>query len=281
MTPKQFQKIIWDYYRNHARDFPWRRTTIPYRIAVSEIMLQQTQAQRVIPKYQNFIKQFPTWQVLAAAPLREVLLAWQGLGYNRRGKALHELANIICSDYKNKLPANPQILKTLPGIGPATAASICAFAFNQPTVFIETNIRSVFIHFFFKDQDNISDKAIQPLVVKTLDQQNPRQWYFALMDYGVMLKRTFKNPSRKSLHHTSQTPFQGSHRQIRGRILKQLTQSPVALTMEQLVNKSETNLKRLLPAIDELLKEGYLQKNRSGKITIRETIGRPYKAPQR
>lgn len=225
LTPlgiEKFQAVIKAYYKENKRAFPWRETYDPYHIVVSEIMLQQTQADRVVQKYLNFIASFPNIEALATAPLKSVLSAWIGLGYNRRALSLQLIAQQIMNDFGSIVPNDPNILVTFKGIGPNTAGSICAFAFNRPTVFIETNIRSVFIHLFFKDKEVVLDSEIMPLVDQTNDTQNPREWYYALMDYGVMLKRRFKNPSRKSKHHTKQSKFEGSDRQIRGRILKLL-----------------------------------------------------------
>ena len=219
-----FRQVIYSHYEEHGRTFPWRKTRNPYYILVSEVMLQQTQVDRVTEKYQQFIKSFPDISALARAPLKKVLKVWQGLGYNRRALALKKIAQIVTKQYNGKIPRTVAELIALPGIGPATASEILAFAFNRPTVFIETNIRSVFIHFFFPDRENVSDSEILPLVEKTLDRSHPRKWYYALMDYGVTLKKNHANPSRKSAHYNKQSPFNGSNRQVRGKILRFLTQ---------------------------------------------------------
>lgn len=185
-------------------------------------MLQQTQAPRVVTKYNEFITLFPDLQSLAKAPLRKILRAWQGLGYNRRALNLQRSAQIILNDYKGVFPKDRKALETLPGVGPATAGDIMAFAWNKPEIVIETNIRSVFIHCFFNDQKDIDDKEILPLIAKTLDKKNPRHWYYALMDYGAMLKKTIPNPSRRSKHYATQSPFKGSNRELRSHILKYL-----------------------------------------------------------
>lgn len=222
-----FRNFIWEFYRVQGRTFPWRNVDDPYKVVVSEIMLQQTQTYRVESKYERFIAAFPTWDFLAQASLRDVLTLWQGLGYNRRGMALHKIAQKVMQEYNGTLPHNPQTLEAFPGIGKATAGSICAFAFNAPTVFIETNIRAVFIHTFFKNKSEVHDKELFPLVEQTLDLRNPREWYYALMDYGVHLKKLHKNPSQKSAHHTKQSKFEGSDRQIRGAVLRILTEKPL------------------------------------------------------
>lgn len=229
LTPsdiKRFRKTIYQHYEKHGRNLPWRRTANPYRILVSEIMLQQTQVERVLGKYREFLKAFPDFQTLNKAPLSAVLSAWQGMGYNRRSIALKEIAKRVTKDFKGALPDSVDVLTTFSGIGYATASAICAFAFKQPAVFIETNIRRVFIHFFFHDRDNIRDADILPLVEKTLDRRNPRAWYYALMDYGVMLKWRVPNPNKRSAHYQKHAPFVGSNRQMRGKILKSLLERP-------------------------------------------------------
>jgi A/G-specific adenine glycosylase len=223
-TIAHFKSLIWDFYRTQGRQFPWRNDADPYAVVISEIMLQQTQTYRVEPKYRAFLAALPTIQDLAQADLRTVLTLWQGLGYNRRGKFLHEMAREIVHKHAGIIPDAPELLVQLPGIGKATAGSICAFAFNKPTVFIETNIRTVFIYHFFTGRNDIHDKEIMPLVAATVDQENPREWYYALMDYGVHLKKSLPNPSRSSKHHVIQSKFEGSDRQIRGAILRHLTQ---------------------------------------------------------
>lgn len=249
-----FINKIWNYYAAHKRDFPWRNNHSAYSIMVSEIMLQQTQTERVLNKYREFLSKFPSFEVLAQASLKDVLASWQGLGYNRRGLALHTTAQIIASEFHGIVPQDPSILVTFPGIGKATAASICAFAFNMPTIFIETNIRTVFIHEFFINQGEIKDSQLLPLVEATVDNKNPREWYYALMDYGVMLKKTIPNPSRKSAHHARQSKFEGSDRQIRGMIIKILTQQSHA-SFEELCALIPRESQRITKALQELLHE--------------------------
>jgi A/G-specific adenine glycosylase len=217
-----FQQQIKRYYKENKRGMPWRETVDPYCIIVSEFMLQQTQVERVLLKYGPFITRFPDFQTLSRTGLNDVLAAWQGLGYNRRAINLKETAEEIISRYSGKISESIEELIQLPGIGKATAGAVLAFAFNKPSVFIETNIRRVFIHFFFHDKKDIQDKEIMPVVEKTIDHENPRQWYYALMDYGAMLKKQGSNPNRKSAHYSRQAPFEGSNRQARGAILRHL-----------------------------------------------------------
>ncbi|MFX1258294.1 MAG: A/G-specific adenine glycosylase, partial [Promethearchaeota archaeon] len=186
-----FRDIIYSYYKQYGRDFPFRKKITPYYVLISEIMLQQTQTTTVSKKFLNFIKIFSDFESLAKAPLKELLKAWQGLGYNRRALALKKIAQTIVHKYNGKLPDKIGILEGFPQIGKATASSIVTFAFNKPEIFIETNIRRVYIYFFFPQRNNIADKEILPIVEKTIDLSSPRKWYYALMDYGVMLKKYY------------------------------------------------------------------------------------------
>ena len=254
---RRFQNTIYQHYQEHGRSLPWRKTRNPYHILVSEVMLQQTQVDRVIDKYQEFITTFPDVQTLAKSPLKKILKVWQGLGYNRRALALKRIAEIVCERHDGVVPSHLDALERLPGIGKTTASEIVSFAFNQPAVFIETNIRSVFIHFFFSHRNDVSDAEMLPLVEKTLDTTQARRWYYALMDYGVALKKKYRNPSRRSLHYRKQSPFDGSNRQIRGMILKILTaqrqSSEEALV--RALKKPAVQVKRNLSA---LKKEGFI-----------------------
>ena len=252
-----FVDTVWAYYKHHKRCFAWRETWDPYKVVVSEIMLQQTQTQRVAEKYEQFIKRFPTFCALASAKQQDVLVEWVGLGYNRRALALQWIAQTIVRDYSGVLPDDPKILETFKGLGPATAASITAFAFNKPTVFIETNIRSVFLHVFFHEQFDISDKQLLPLVAQTVDQNNAREWYYALMDCGVLLKKLYPNPSHKSKHHTRQSTFVGSNRQVRGAIVRYITQHG-AVTREVVAQFFPAKKAHLSTIIEGLIKDGFI-----------------------
>jgi len=249
-----FQHSIWNFYALHKRDFAWRHVSDPYQVVVSEIMLQQTQTYRVQPKFDQFIDIFPTFTALAESSLAQVLTVWQGLGYNRRAKFLHQLAQMVVREYGGVVPSEPALLQTLPGIGKATASSIVAFAFNKPTVFIETNIRAVFIHSFFHDCQAVHDNELLPLVAATVDQCNPREWYYALMDYGVYLKKMNPNPSRNSKHHVVQSKFEGSDRQIRGMIVRTILERG-ALEKEHLIAVLDKDPYRVRTIIDQLCQE--------------------------
>jgi len=269
---QRFRRHIYRFFQDQGRQLPWRATADPYRILVSEIMLQQTQVERVALKYAPFIAAFPDFPALARAPLREIMARWQGLGYNRRALALKRIARRVVAEFQGRLPASVETLRTFPGIGPATAGALAAFAFNQPAVFIETNIRRVFLHCFFADQTGIRDRQILPLVELTLDRERPRSWYYALMDYGAMLKGAGPNPNRRSAHYQRQAPFAGSDRQIRGLILKTVLATP-GLGIEELVKAVGKSPGRTIGLIDTLIKEGFLEAAGPGLCIAAEAAG--------
>ena len=252
-----FQQTMLAYYAAHGRSFPWRTTNDPYSILVSEFMLQQTQTERVVEKYNRWLEVFPTVQDLAAASLVQVLEQWVGLGYNRRARFLHQCAQTIVNRYGGVVPDTPETLATLSGIGPYTAAAISTFAYNKPNAFIETNIRAVFIFFFFKDRVDIRDKEIFPHIEASLYTENPRLWYYALMDYGAELKKKTVNPNRKSRHYTKQSKFEGSVRQARGAVIRTLTERK---TQEYRALYANTQMEKLLfdKALEGLIREGFV-----------------------
>jgi A/G-specific adenine glycosylase len=256
-TIRQFRALIYTYYRDNKRFFAWRDCDNAYHVVVSELMLQQTQTDRVKAKYCAFITAFPTVACLAQASLKEVITLWQGLGYNRRALALHAFAQTVERQFNGVIPSLPEILENFKGIGFATAGSICAFAFNQPTVFIETNIRTVFIYCFFRNQLAVTDTMLMPLIEQTLDKHNARQWYYALMDYGVHIKKNYKHINHKSAHYSVQSKFEGSTRQIRGRILKQLVHDN-ALTFKELCISIPTCPKKIQIQLDKLIGEEFI-----------------------
>ncbi len=265
-TVSLFQKKIWDFYKNQGRSFAWRNVSDPYRVLISELMLQQTQTHRVIHKFEEWMQAFPTFAALAQATLHEVLLVWQGLGYNRRGKYLHEISKKVVVEFDGTLPVDQEVLMTFPGIGQATAASISAFAFNTPTVFIETNIRTVFLYTFFQKKDRVHDREILPLVAQTVDRFNPREWYYALMDYGVMLKRELKISNRSSAHYAKQSRFEGSDRQIRGQIIRLLTRRGM-IRFDDLIDLLACDNRKAQRIIANLSNEGLIGFN-NGDVSI-------------
>lgn len=260
MKTTEFQELLWQKAHELYRDMPWRRDTQPYYVLVSEIMLQQTQVERVIPKFEAFIAAFPDVASLANASLAEVLRLWSGLGYNRRAKFLHEAARHIMSDFNGAFPTTVADLVSLPGVGVNTAGAIMAYSFNQPVVFIETNVRTVYFHHFFDDAALVSDKELRRLVEGTLDTEHPREWYWALMDYGSYLKRQGAGRIDKSRHYKKQSPLKGSVREVRGAILKALAMS----------NRTEAELRDTLMA-DDRFEPALTGLRRDGLVT--ETNG--------
>ncbi|MDR0513921.1 MAG: adenine glycosylase [Coriobacteriaceae bacterium] len=223
---ESFIARVWESGRRYHRDLPWRDIDDPYAVLVSEVMLQQTQVSRVMGYWAPFLAAFPTLDALAAADAAVVLERWQGLGYNRRALSLKRTAETCSREQGGVLPTSYEGLLALPGIGSATAAGVCAFAYRKPSVYLETNVRAVFIHEFFPEAAQVSDKQIHPLVESTCSQQDPRGWYYALLDYGAFLKQQAANPSRRSVHYTRQSPFQGSRRQKRALLLRQVLAHP-------------------------------------------------------
>ncbi len=269
MDTQKFQKFIRSWYFHHGRHtLPWRLTRDPYHILVSELMLQQTQVERVIPKYLAFIEKFPSTKVLAAAPLSEVLIMWQGLGYNRRAKYALQCAKAVEETYAGHFPQTEQELLELPGIGPYTASAICAFAYDQPVVLIETNVRTIYLYHFFPLQESITDTELLAHIQETVDEENPREWYWALMDYGSYLKKILPNQNRRSKQYTKQSKFTGSLRQVRGEIIRLLTQENRQHTSE-LIEKLRSNPEHFKSALDQLLDEKLVVQD-SGYISLAE-----------
>lgn len=256
---KTFQDTVWGYYKTHKRSFPWRNTKNPYNILVSEVMLQQTQVTRVKGYYSTFLKEFPTPKDLARAPLSKVLTKWKGLGYNRRAVNLQKACKEVVEKYKGSFPKNYNELIPLPGIGQSTAGAVMNFSYNIPTPFIETNIRSVYLHFFFKNKTKITDKEIIKLVEKTQDTTNPREWYYALYDYGTMLKTTFGNQNTKSKHYKKQSVFKGSNRELRANMLFYILNKK-KVSIEELILEFKKDKSAILANLGAFEKEGVLQK---------------------
>jgi A/G-specific adenine glycosylase len=260
-----FQDTVWNHYQQSGRhDLPWRKPEAdgsfdPYKILVSELMLQQTQVPRVIPKFEAFTAAYPSFEALAVAPLSDVLKQWSGLGYNRRAKFLSQTAQLVTNQFAGKLPSSHTELISLPGIGHNTAGAIRAYAFNEPVVFVETNIRTVFIHHFFPGEEKVHDNALLPLIEASNPADQTRSWYWALMDYGTHLKQTVGNVSKSSSSYVKQSAFKGSRRQIRGQVLRLLAEGPYSL--QQLSGKVTDA--RLASVLDDLEREGFIERDGS------------------
>jgi len=252
-----FRRAVWEHYRKHGRhDLPWRQTKDPYKILVSEVMLQQTRVPRVLEKYKSFLKKFPTVNKLARAPFSEVLKEWSGLGYNRRAKYLHEAAKKLSA--KKKLSGAD--FESLPGVGPYTENAVRVFAFNESHVLIETNIRTAIIHSFFKRNNIIHDRVLKRYAEKVAQGLNPREWHWALMDYGAHLKRSGVRNNHKSAHYTKQSKFEGSLRQRRGGILRLLQIGPLSdIQIPPRLNLGGSK-ERVDEALKGLSKDGLIKK---------------------
>ena len=222
LTPEESALVakVWREGKRLYRDLPWRNTRDAYAIMLSEIMLQQTQVSRVEKYWERFLALFPTLDALASAETSLVLEMWQGLGYNRRALALKRCAEVCSQQYGGQLPRSTEELLALPGIGPATAGGIRAFAYGEPGLYLETNVRTVFLHELFPGQSDVPEKLIAPHVERTCSADDPRGWYYALLDYGSYLKSVLPNPSRRSKHHSKQSKFEGSRRQKRAELVR-------------------------------------------------------------
>jgi A/G-specific adenine glycosylase len=259
MKQDEFIASVWEYYNKNRRSFEWRELPTSYNVLLSEFMLQQTQTARVVTKFAEFKEAYPTIIDLANTTWEDLLSHWVGLGYNRRARNLHRTAQAIRDDFDGEVPKDKQELLSLPGIGDYTSSAIRAFAFNIADPFIETNIRTVYLHHFFRDQLDIHDKDILDLVDQTMDRSNPREWYWALMDYGVHIKQTYGNPNSRSKHYSKQSKFKGSTRELRSYILKSILGNK-SVSHEELHKAFEYD-KRAPQLIEAMVKEGMINYN--------------------
>lgn len=265
-----FAKLVLTFYHAHGRHtLPWRVfpksvsvSVRAYRVLVSEVMLQQTQVERVIPYYERFIKTYPNPQRLAKAPLKDVLILWQGLGYNRRARMLHEAGKSVVEKCKGVMPVTYEELRTLPGVGDYTASAVMAFAYNKEAVLIETNIRTAITHHFFPKKEAVPDSSVREVLELLMPSWDYCNWYSALMDYGAHLKASGIRINAKSTHYTKQKPFKGSMRELRGGILKELlAQSRTRESLVMLFGKERKDASII--ALDALCSEGLVIKKRN------------------
>jgi A/G-specific adenine glycosylase len=258
----KFRRLVWKHYKEQGRHaLPWRNlpaqagTKDPYKILVSEVMLQQTQVDRVIPFYNAFLKRFPNLKALAKAPLADVLRAWQGLGYNRRARMLQSAVKETVRGF----PKTREGLEELSGVGPYTARAISVFAYGSDEVVIETNIRTAIIHHFFPKKKKVTDGEIEKILAQALPKGKSREWYSALMDYGAHLKRSGVSHNARTKIYTKQSVFKGSLREARGAILRALAQKPQTSKMlaNLLGDSRKAQLKQALSALEV---EGLVEK---------------------
>lgn len=261
-----FQKLVLAFFRKHGRDFPWRRTCDPYEILVSEVMLQQTQTDRVIPKYEAFLKEFPTVQALSKATVAEVVRMWMGLGYYRRALNLHKAAQVVCAEHDGVFPETVDGLRELPGVGAYTAAAVAAFAFGAPAPMIETNIRTVYLSVFFPRRRSVADKEILQVIEETLYRRDARRWFYALMDLGVEMKRSSKGANKRSRHYVKQSKFNGSQRQVRAAVLRSISETPQKSA--EIVAALPFSSERIERALVDLEREGFVVQNKRGSFSV-------------
>lgn len=257
---RRFRTVVYKNGGRFRREFPWRRSYDPYRVLVSEVMLQQTQADRVAVKFPAFVKRFPSIRALDRASLADVVAAWHGLGYNRRALNLKRAAREVVTRYRGRIPDDPALLRKIPGIGAYTAAAVSVFAYRKPCCMMETNIRSVLLHHFFPRSVRVADKKLIPVLTAALDRRNPRRWYEALMDYGTVLKKQAKNPSKRSAHYRTQSGFAGSNRELRGIVIGLLIRRR-RLTIADFGRLSKRPVVRIAKAVRELSREGLVTWN--------------------
>jgi len=262
------RSIVWRHYRSHGRhDLSWRRTTDPYRVLVSEIMLQQTQVARVLPKYDAFVARFPDVRALAEASLRDVLVLWSGLGYNRRARMLHETARVLVQHHDGVFPASPEELQLLPGIGPYTAGAVCVFAHNAPVPLIETNVRTVLFHHLLTVEDRVSDALLLPVARALCPRGRAREWHWALMDYGAHLKAQGVRMNHHSAHYSKQSRFEGSDREVRGAIVRVLARQE-SISERGLLVRIEATSNRVRAQLKALHDEGIVERRSGGMYSL-------------
>lgn len=274
-TPQQLAAMIDNVLASREelyRDFAWRRTIDPYEVLVSEVMLQQTQTQRVVRFFEKWIEKFPTFDALASASQVDVLEAWQGLGYNRRCLALYRCAQEVSETHHGVCPSTEEELVALPGIGPATAAGVLAFAFNQPSTYLETNVRTVMLHELWPNEEGVSDKAVHAAVEAASREVarrgvDARLWNYALLDYGAWLKKVFPNPSRRSKHHTKQSTYEGSRRQKRAALLREIIGNPGG-SDEQYARLCAFDAEVTRDVLNSLAEEGFITREADGTYQI-------------
>lgn len=258
-----FNTAVWSHYASEGRTFPWRFEKDPYKVLVSEIMLQQTGVERVQTYYAKFLTEYPDFASLAAANTKKLLSLWQGLGYNRRALNLMRAAQMVVERYGAKLPQTPQDLLLLPGVGPGTAGAVLAYAFNTPHPFVETNIRKAVISYFFPRSKAVRDERIVEIVALAIDKENPREWYYAVVDYGLKMRKSGKVRNAQSAHYKKQSEFEGSNRQLRAHLLR-LALAKKKITADTAARATGKDRVDVMRNLEALAAEGFITKDGSG-----------------
>lgn len=258
---EKFHEKLFTWFEKNKKDYPWRQTTDPYHIMVSEFMLQQTQTGRVVPKYEAFIERFPTLESLATAENRDVLELWSGLGYNRRAIWLKEAAQTIHP--LGEFPKTPKELKKIKGIGDYTSRAILIFTYNQDIATVDTNIRRIFIHEGFASQET-SDKELFQIAEKLLPHGKSKEYHSALMDYGNTILTSAKTKIKPK---TVQGKFAGSNRQYRGRIVKYLTGHLMG-TKAEIIKNCQVPEEKIDQILSKLEKDGLIKKEKESFTLI-------------
>jgi len=261
---KRFQKKIFLFYKKNKRDLPWRKTTDPYKILLSEIMLQQTQVKRVVVYYEKWIARWFTIHAFASAALPEVLQMWMGLGYNTRAINLHNTAKKIVDIFDGDVLRAMQQYKELPGIGKYTSQAVQIFSTNADLITVDTNIRRIFIS-EFDLPENISERDLWILAEQCLPVGKSRDWHNALMDYGALRLTAHKTGIRPT---TRQTQFEGSNRQIRAQILRHVLEKP--MTGKELTQTLKIDQERLEPILEKMINQHILLK-KNNTYLLKET----------
>ena len=274
MNIADFQRMILEWGHDNRRDMPWRDTRDPYKILVSEVMLQQTQVSRVLSIYEKFLREFPTLEALASSSQATLLRTWQGLGYWNRALRLRDAARMVVNEFGGLFPQDPATLKTLPGVGPYTAGAVACFAFGSAEPFLDTNIRRVYLFFFFPDEDDVPDSRIMEIARQAVWNDDPREWAYALFDYGATELRD-KQINRRSRHYSQQSAFEGSFRSFRTLALHHvLAQENTSLSRAELevflANRLATGDHSYTPqeVMDALISDGLLKTSPEDRVFI-------------
>ena len=268
MRPHQ---AVLDWYEPRRAAYPWRKRPTPYRVLVSEVMLQQTQAGRVEPIFRAFMRRFPSLRKLAEASRADVIRAWAGLGYNRRAVMLHEAARTVVREHGGRIPRDPEVLRRLPGVGPYTAAAVASIAHGEPVAAVDVNIGRVVARYHLGAEVHEEKPAkVRELAEEWLDRDRPGDWNQALMDLGRSFCRpkprcgvcplasgcAFRRSGRKPTPAPRrQSTFEGSTRQVRGAILAALRVRKIA-TLAGLSSSTGHDLSRVATTVATLAHEG-------------------------